>query len=91
MKKLFETKKIFVRTNNGTTTVGTPGAPDTQIFLLKAFYIQTLATNFRQYPETILFSSKVLRMGIQKTPYQKTYELQTGVQEWKEPIGNLTG
>ena len=28
-----------------------------------------------------LFSSKILRMGIQKTPYHKTYELQTGVQD----------
>ena len=26
--------------------------------------------------------SKVLRMGIQKRPYQKTYELQTGLQEF---------
>ena len=29
-----------------------------------------------------MLSSKVLRMGIQKTPYQKTYELQTGSQEF---------
>ena len=86
MKKILETKKILVRTTNGTTTVGNPGVPDTQIALLKAPYIQyeqlTLATNFRQYLETILFSSKVLRMGIQKTPYQKTYKLQTGLQDF---------
>ena len=29
-----------------------------------------------------MLSSKVLRMGIQKTPYQKTYELQAGSQEF---------
>ena len=30
----------------------------------------------------ILISSKVLRMGIQKTTYQKTYEMQVGSQEF---------
>ena len=29
-----------------------------------------------------MLSSKFLRMGIQKTPYQKTYELQVGSQEF---------
>ena len=29
-----------------------------------------------------MLSSKVLRMGIQKTPYQKTYKLQAGPQEF---------
>ena len=29
-----------------------------------------------------MLSSKVLRMGIQKTPYQKTYELPPGSQEF---------
>ena len=42
----------------------------------------TLDTNFRQYLETILFSAKVLPMGMQKTPYQKTYELQAGSQDF---------
>ena len=41
-----------------------------------------LSTNFRQYLETILFSARVLRMGMQKIPYQKTYELQVGSQEF---------
>ena len=41
-----------------------------------------LDTNFRQYLETILFSAKVLRMGVQKTPYQKTCELQAGSQDF---------
>ena len=63
-----------------------PPTPDVQIVLLKAPMIQyeqlTLDTNFRQYLETILFSAKVLRMGVQKTPYQKFYELQTGSQDF---------
>ena len=29
-----------------------------------------------------MLSSKFLRMGIQKTPYQKKYELQVGSQEF---------
>ena len=56
-----------------------PGMPDAQIIFLKAPFIQyeqiLLSKNFKQYLETIMLSSKVLRMGIQKTPYQKTYEL----------------
>ena len=85
MKSLFETKRNLVTRNaagNGDVN-GTPGVPNAQIVLLKAPYIQyeqlTLSTNFRQYLQTIRFSSKVLRMGIQKTPYQKTYELQAEV------------
>ena len=63
-----------------------PPAPDVLIVLLKAPMIQfeqlALDTNFRQYLETILFSAKVLRMGVQKTPYQKTYELQASSQDF---------
>ena len=87
-KRLFETKKSLVtRYAAGNADVnGTPGVPNAQIVLLKTPYIQykelTLSTNFRQYLETILFSSKVLRMGIQKTPCQKTYKLQTGQQDF---------
>ena len=57
-----------------------------QIVFLKAPFIQyeqiLLTKNFRQYLETIMLLSKVLRMGIQKTPYQKTYELQMGPEEF---------
>ena len=31
--------------------------------------------NFSQYLETIMVSKKILRMGFQKTPIQKTYEI----------------
>ena len=76
MKQLFEPKK----------KVNVIGAPDAQIVFVRAPYLQyeqiLLTKNFRQYLETIMLSSKVLRMGIQKTPYQKTYELQAGSQEF---------
>ena len=35
-----------------------------------------------------MLPSKVLRMGIQKTPYQKIYELQTGLQEFAVDFKN---
>ena len=75
MKKQFESKKRV--TNNG--------APDAQIVFVKAPFIQyeqmLLERKFRQYLKTIMISLKVLRMGIQKTPYQKTYEMQSCYQE----------
>ena len=76
MKQLFESKK----------KVNTIGAPDAQIVLVRAPYLQyeqiLLTKNFRQYLEAIMLSSKVLRMRKQKTPHQKTYKLQAGSQEF---------
>ena len=37
-----------------------------------------LDKNFRQHLETIMVSKKILRIGAQKTPIQKTFEIQTG-------------
>ena len=97
MKKLFESNKNFMgnsKTGKSATSTdpndyepdGKPQMPDVQVVLLKAPTIQheqlTLDTNFRQYLETILFSAKVLRMGVQKTPCQKTYELQACSQDF---------
>ena len=66
--------------------VTTIGAPDAHIVFARAPFIQYLqiflAKNFGQYLETIMLSSKVLCMGLQKKPYQKTYELQVGLQEF---------
>ena len=59
--------------------------PDVQIVVVKAPFIQyeqfLLTKNFRQYLETIMISSKFLRMGIQKTLLQGTYEMQIGSQD----------
>ena len=64
MDKLFESRKVL---------------PAETIFT-KATYIQykqiLLDKNFRQHLETIMVSKKILRMGAQKTPIQKTYEIQ---------------
>ena len=54
-------------------------APDAKKKFIKAPFIQyeqfLLDKNFRQYIETIMISKKILRMGVQKSPLQKTYEI----------------
>ena len=61
MGKLFELKKKVTAT---------------EIVFARALFIQylqiLLMKNFRQFLEKIMLSSKVLHMGMQKTPYQKT-------------------
>ena len=37
-----------------------------------------LDKNFRQHLESIMVSKKTLRMGAQRTPMQKTYEISKG-------------
>ena len=68
MKKLVELKKRVVDI----------GVPD----VLLQYEQVLLMKNFRQHLETILMSLKVLRMWMQKTSYQKTYEFQTRSQEF---------
>ena len=74
MKKLFESKKVLA-------TGSSIPSPDVQIIFTKTPYIQyeqiLLDKNFRQYLETIMVSKKILRMGTQKVPLQKTYEINT--------------
>ena len=76
MRKLFETKQ----------RVANISAPNAQIIFTKAPFIQyeqfLPAKNFSQYLETILISSKILRMDIQKTPYKETYEMQSNSQDF---------
>ena len=56
--------------------------PNAKIIFTKATFIQyeqiLLDKNFCQYLETIMISKKILRMGAQRTPIQKTYEINTG-------------
>ena len=70
-KLLLESKSVL------TPTAAIPAA-DAQIIFTKAPFIQyeqiLLDKNFRQHLETIMVSKKILRMGAQKTPLQKTYE-----------------
>ena len=75
MERLFESRKALA-TNAKILEV------DAEIIFTRAPFIQydqiLLDKNFRQHLETIIVSKKVLRMGLQKTPIQKTYEIQKG-------------
>ena len=76
MRKLFKIKKRVTNIR----------APKVQIILTKTPFLEyeqfQLAKNFRQYVETIMPSSNILRMGIKKTPYQKTCEIQATLQDF---------
>ena len=67
MKKLFEWKE----------KVNAIGARDAKIIFTKAPFPQyeqfLLDKGFTQYHETIMVSKKILRMGVQKKPIQKTW------------------
>ena len=75
MGQLFESRKVIAST-------ATIDEADAEIIFTRAPFIQyeqiLLDKNFRQHLETIMFSKKVLRMGAQKTPIQKTYEIKKG-------------
>ena len=76
MNKLFESRKVLA-----STTTMIPSA-ETEIIFTKVPFIQyeqiLLDTNFRQHLETIMVSKKIIRIGAQKTPIQKTYEIKQG-------------
>ena len=75
MDKLFESRKVLA------ANAAIPEV-DVEIIFTRAPFIQyeqmLLDKNFRQHLETIMISKKILRMGVQKTPIQKTYENQKG-------------
>ena len=75
MEKLFESRKVLA------AGAAIPSA-NSQIIFTKALFIQyeqiLLDKNFRQHLETIVVSTKILRMEAQKTPLQKTYEISAG-------------
>ena len=73
--RLFESRKVLA------STAAIPN-PDAKIIFTKAPFNQyeqiLLDKNFGKYLETITVSNKILRMGAQKTPTQKTYEMNVG-------------
>ena len=75
MDKLFESRKVLA------ANAAIPEV-DAEIIFTRAPFVQyeqiLLDKNFRQHLETIMVSKKILRMGAQKTPIQKTYEIQKG-------------
>ena len=72
---MFESRKALA--NNSAIP-----AMDAEIIFTRAPFVQykqiLLDKNFRQHLETIMVSIKILRMGAQKTPIQKMYEIQKG-------------
>ena len=75
MKRLLESKKVIAAGS------AVP-SPDAKIIFTKATSIQyeqiLQDKNFRQYLKTIIVSKKILRIGEQKIPIEKTYEINTG-------------
>ena len=75
MKRLFKSKKVLAAGS------AVP-SPDAKIIFTKATFIQyeqiLQDKNFRQYLERIMVSKKILRIGAQKIPIEKTYEINTG-------------
>ena len=83
--KLFvetNTNKLFESRKKLASTVKTPPDPDVEILFTRAPFVQyeqiLLDKNFRQHLETIMVSKKIIRMGAQKTPIQKNYEIKQG-------------
>ena len=76
MSKLFESRKFLA-----TTTTAAPSA-DAEIIFTRAPFVQyeqiLLDKNFTYHLETIMVSKKIIQMGAQKTPIQKTYEIKEG-------------
>ena len=76
-QNLFETKA-------NQTNDASPTTVDAKIILTVTVYLLfkqfKLDDNYCAYLKGIMISNKVLRTGIKKTPYQKTYELVTGAQ-----------
>ena len=74
--KLFKSRKALA------STVKTPPDPDFEILFTRAPFVQyeqiLLDKNLRQHLETIMVSKIIIRMGAQKTPIQKTYEIKQG-------------
>ena len=72
MEKLFESKSVIA-------SIAAIPAADAQILFTWALFIQyeqiLSEKKFRQHLETIMVSKKILRMGAQKTPLQKAYEI----------------
>ena len=75
MEKLFESRKVLAAN-------ATIPEVDAEIIFTRAPFVQyeqiLLDKNFRQHLEKLMVSKKILPMEAQKTPIQKTYEIQKG-------------
>ena len=84
VSKLFETKEKLPNTTAGAAAALPTDAPDASPYFFATPYLMyeqlTLSETFRKYISKIISSKRVLRTGIQKTPMQKTYEINVGSQ-----------
>ena len=82
--KLFETKEKLPNTTAGAAAALPTDAPDASPYFFATPYLMyeqlTLSETFHKYISKIINSKRVLRTGIQKTPMQKTYEINVGSQ-----------
>ena len=82
--KLFETKEKLPNTAAGAAAALPTDAPDASPYFFATPYLMyeqlTLSETFHKYISKIISSKRVLRTGIQKTPIQKTYEINVGSQ-----------
>ena len=74
--------KILLESIEVMAAISAIPSPNAKIIFTKVPFIQyeqlLLNKKFRQFLETIMVFKKVLRMGAQKTPIQKTYEINVG-------------
>ena len=84
LSKLFENKATLPNTAAGAAAALPTTQPDANIFFSNTLYLQyaqiKLNDMFNKYITKALQSKRVLRTGIKPTPYQKTFEVNTGTQ-----------
>ena len=81
--KLFETNGSVPNLANGNAGAVPTTQPDVNIYFHGTPYIQyeqiKLNNTFNKYVTKALQSKRVLKTGIKPTPFQKTYEINTGI------------
>ena len=84
LSKLFESKARLANKTSGAAADLPTGDPDANVYFASMPYIQyeifKLNDTFDAYLRKALQSKRVLRTGIKPSPYQKTYEINTGTQ-----------
>ena len=82
--KLFESRDRLANLAGGAAAPLPTGQPDADIFFHGTPYMQyeqiKLNDTFNKYVTKALQSKRVLRTGIKPTPFQKTFEINTGIQ-----------
>ena len=84
--KLFESRGKLANLAGGAAAALPTGQPDAHIFFHGTPYIRyeqiKLNDTFNKYVTKALRSKRVLRTGIKPIPFQKTFEVNTGIQSY---------